>query len=173
MHAQFLEMPQRVNGEIITDNKIKHPARIIVSGSSGVGKTTAIEQLIKKHKFSVEFNKIYFFQPPEYDRPTVDWHNTLDIEVVYSTELPGPKFWDTVEKNTLCVFDDLWAEVSQDLEMSKAFKVHSRKKSVSLIVVTQNFYETTKYRRNIRNNCNYFMLFRNFGDRGINERAAA
>ena len=57
--------------------------------------------------------------------------------------------------------------------MSKAFKVHSRKKRVSLIVVTQNFYESTKYRRNIRNNCNYFLLFKNHGDKGINERAAA
>ena len=93
--------------------------------------------------------------------------------MVYSNEIPDAKFWDTVEKDSLSVFDDLWHEVSESAEMSKAFKVHSRKKCVSLIVVTQNFYESTKYRRNVRNNCNYFILFNNHGDKGINERAAA
>ena len=165
-------MPQRVNGVVVTDHKIQCPARVLISGSSGVGKTMAIEMLIRQSKFSHEFTKIYYFQPTEYDRPNVDWHKTMDIEVIYSNEIPDAKFWDTVEKDSLCVFDDLWYEVSESAEMSKAFKVHSRKKRVTLVVVTQNFYESTKYRRNVRNNCNYFILFNNHGDKGINERAA-
>ena len=129
-------MPQRVSGIITPEHKIKCPARILISGSSGVGKTTAIEMLIRQNKFSRPFTKVYYFQPADYDRPNVDWHKTMDIEIVYSNEIPDSKFWSTIEKDTLCVFDDLWFEVSESSEMSKAFKVHSRKKRVSLIVVT-------------------------------------
>ena len=50
------------------------------------------------------------------------------------------------------------------------FKVVSGKKDVSVFITSQNPYEGGSNARTIRNNLNYFFLFKNLGDQQINRR---
>ena len=54
--------------------------------------------------------------------------------------------------------------------MIKAFKVFSRKKNVSLIVMSQSYFSGGEGGREIRNNVDCITLFENTGDVDLNSR---
>jgi len=57
--------------------------------------------------------------------PPVNWHVLFpDTNVHYITEIPSAKFFDTCEKHSLVVIDDLWSEATASLDVVKAFKVN-------------------------------------------------
>ena len=61
-----------------------------------------------------------------------------DIDVEYIADLPNyPKFWNSIERNSLCVIDDLWTSASSNENVSNAFKVYSKKYGFSIVIVTQ------------------------------------
>lgn len=70
------------------------------------------------------------------------------------------------------IIDDQFDEVLKSDLMSQIFKVISGKKDLSIIVVTQNYFQQGKHARDIRNSCNYVGLFRNCGDSSLNKRVA-
>ena len=125
---------------------------MLVSGSSGTGKTTFIENLIKSNKIDTEFSTIFYCYPYSLGEPPVDWHETLDCNVQYMTSLPDLQWFDKVEPNTLLILDDLWAETCRSKDLVAAFKVFSRKKNVSIIIVTQSYFSGGDEGREIRNN---------------------
>ena len=84
--------------------------------------------------------------------PPVDWHVNTDSNVEYLTDLPDIKFFDTVEKHSLLVIDDLWTEMCKNLDMVKAFKVFSRKMNISIIAISQSYFSGGDSGREIRNN---------------------
>ena len=48
----------------------------------------------------------------------------------------------------------------------------SRKRNLSIILITQNYFSKGKFARDIKNSSNYTVLLRNFADDGINKRVA-
>ena len=50
-----------ISGELVNTAKFHHPASIIVSGSSGVGKTTFCLQLVKNQHFTKKIKHVYYF----------------------------------------------------------------------------------------------------------------
>lgn len=102
-------------------------------------KTSFIENLIRYNKLTKRPKKIYYFYPKELDQPPVNWDSIFpDIDVEYVADLPNySRFWNEIERNTLCVIDDLWASASNNEHISNAFKVYSKKQGFSIIIVTQ------------------------------------
>lgn len=122
-----------------SDYKLPFPVSIICSGSSGAGKTSFIENLIRYNKLQRRPKKIYYFYPKELEQAPVYWDSTFpDIDVEYVADLPNySRFWNEIEKNCLVVIDDLWTAASNNEHVSNAFKVYSKKQGFSIIIVTQ------------------------------------
>ena len=142
-----------ISGSLINDDyKIKTPFRMLISGSSGTGKTTFIENLLKSDRIDRDFLTVYYCYPYTLGDPPVNWHDTLNCNVQYLTQLPTLKFFDTAEPNSLLVLDDLWTETCKNKDLVAAFKVYSRKKNISIIIVTQSYFSGGEEGREIRNN---------------------
>ena len=120
-----------ISGDLINDDyKLKTPFRMLISGSSGTGKTTFIEKLLKSNRIDKEFSTVYYCYPYTLGDPPVDWHLTLSSNVQYLTHLPDLRFFDNVEPDSLLILDDLWTETCKSKDLVAAFKVYSRKKKV-------------------------------------------
>ena len=142
-----------ISGDLINDDyKLKTPFRMLISGSSGTGKTTFIEKLLKSNRIDKEFSTVYYCYPYTLGDPPVDWHLTLSSNVQYLTHLPDLRFFDNVEPDSLLILDDLWTETCKSKDLVAAFKVYSRKKKVSIIIVTQSYFSGGDEGREIRNN---------------------
>ena len=141
-----------ISGDLINDDyKLKTPFRMLISGSSGTGKTTFIEKLLKSNRIDKEFSTVYYCYPYTLGDPPVDWHLTLSSNVQYLTHLPDLRFFDNVEPDSLLILDDLWTETCKSKDLVAAFKVYSRKKKVSIIIVTQSYFSGGDEGREIRN----------------------
>ena len=117
-----------------------------------LGKTTFVEKLISSNRLSCPFTNIYYCYPYELGEPPVSWHDKTTSAVEYICDLPDAKFFDQVEENSLLVLDDLWSETCKSTDLVKAFKVFSRKKSVSIIAMSQSYFSGGEPGREIRNN---------------------
>ena len=131
-----------ISGKIIqNDYVLNTPFRMLISGSSGtgmfllcwtlylyklyiLGKTTFCENLISSNRIDRKFKTIYYIYPYELGEPPVQWDVLFsDICIHYMNELPDLKFWDTVERHSLVIIDDLWLESSNSPDIVKSFKV--------------------------------------------------
>jgi len=144
---------------------------MIVSGPSGAGKTTWVENLIKSKRIQQPIKHIYYVYPDDFDEPPVNWHTWPDIVVTYVPYMPDIKFFKSVDMDSLIVFDDNFDQAIKNPSISQAMRIHSRRK-FSVILITQMFYEMGPFSRVIRNQCNAVVLYRNFGDIKINRRIA-
>ena len=142
-----------ISGDLIeNDYKLTTPFRMLISGSSGTGKTTFIEKLLKSNRIDTKFSTIYYCYPYTLGDPPVDWHDTLDCNVQYLTHLPDLRFFDNIKPDSLLILDDLWSETCKSKDLVAAFKVYSRKRQVSIIIVTQSYFSGGEEGREIRNN---------------------
>lgn len=163
-----------VTADLISSNNFPHPFTCLITGSTGVGKTTFVENLIKSKRISNlknGFSSIYYFYPAELEHNPWD-EDFEDIEVSFHTSLPDGNFFRSVKENSLIVFDDDWYKLTKYEEFSKAFRVYARKYSFSVIAISQCYYEGQKHGKSIRNNCDIHVLMSNYGDCTINLRAA-
>ena len=76
-----------------------------------------------------------------------------------------------MQKNSLIVFDDNFDDIIKSPAVAQALKIHSRRR-FSVIIISQMFFELGPFSRVIRNQLSGVVLFRNFGDVGINRRVA-
>ena len=142
-----------ISGDLVEDDYlIKTPFRMLISGSSGTGKTTFIENLLKSDRIDRKFSTVYNCYPNHLGNPPVDWHETLNCNVQFLTRLPDLRFFDTVEPHSLLILDDLWSETCKNEDLVSSFKIYSRKRQVSMIVVTQSYFSGGEEGREIRNN---------------------
>ena len=60
------------------------------------------------------------------------------IDVEYEDDLPlSEDYWRRIKKGSLVVIDDLWGMASNSEQVSKAFKIYSKKIGFSIAIVTQ------------------------------------
>ena len=98
------------------------------------------------------------------------WAHKFDATVEYLTTIPDLAFFDNVDKDSLVVLDDLWSECCESPQVNKAFKVFARKMRLSLIIISQCYYEGGQGGREIRNNTDVFVSFENNGGADLNTR---
>jgi hypothetical protein len=165
-------MPLTTNGVKIENDKLSLPFRIILSGSSGAGKTHFASQLLKNASLfegNIEF--IYYFHPCYLEEAPVDWHKTMAVPVSYQTGLPSLEQLTSMPKNSVIVLDDLMKKCNESDVIDQLFRVLSGKRHLSVMLMTQNYFGQGPFARNIRNSCNYSVLMRNCCDATINRRA--
>ena len=117
-----------------------------------------------------KFENIYFCSP-SLSNLVEDWEQELDSKIQYLPELPEEEFFKKVEENSLLIVDDYWDDACNSAPVKNAFKIYSGKKNLSIFITSQNPFES-KGSRSIRNNLNYYLLFQNLGDVGINKLIA-
>ena len=141
----------------------QHPHRTIIVGSSGSMKTNTLLNIIKT---SNAYTKIYLFAKA-LDEPLYEYlHEKLKgIEsidgtpILYSSDtlndVPDVKDFDSCQQN-LIIFDDMISEGSKKLrEKLTDLFIRGRKQNISVIFITQSFYEIPKI---IRSQANYYIL---------------
>ena len=162
-------MPVKVRSPLINFYGLRTPFRCGLFGSSRTGKTTLIYKLIKHGLFDVQFENIYYCFPSIYENE-LDWHEHLDATVEYLDHLPTKEFFSKIECESLVILDDCWFSCAQYENIRDLFKVLSGKKNISVFITSQNPFEGGSNARTIRNNLNYYFLFRNLGDQQINRK---
>ena len=143
--------------------------RVYVAGSSGSGKTSFVRKLLESNIF--EFERIYYFHPDFYEEAPVDWHNSLNKQVVYQNGLPCIEKLREMPKNSVIVLDDIFDKVENSKDMDYLFRVLSGKYHLHVFVLTQRYFSNGKFCVNIRNCCDYHVLMRN-ADHSLTARIA-
>src|SRR6266550_639131 len=152
------------------NNKYNHipqwPFRLLICGSSGSGKTNLLLNLILQY---LSYDRLLVYakdlSEPKYEylQELFNKNNDEDDdddedeeEVLFSSD---DKVISVDEldpnKQNLIVFDDYIT--SRDQNKIEDLFIRGRKKNVSIIYLTQSYYQTPK---NIRLQCNYLILFR-------------
>ena len=165
-------MTIKLKGRILQRSKFAYPFRIILSGSSQSGKTSFAAQLLKNDLFDKKPSCVRYFYPSYLDEPPVSWHNLLPIPVSYQVGLPSKDDLLSMDADTVVVLDDLYDLIVKSEVCDHLFRVFSGKRSISVIVMNQNYYTQGKYGRDIRNSANFTVLFRNCCDTSINKRVS-
>ena len=165
-------MPVTTNAMMKQNDYFISPFRMILSGSSGAGKTHFAGDLIRAKLFESEIEFVYYFHPCYLDEPPVDWHESMDIPVSYQTGLPTLEQLTSMPQNSLIVLDDLMDKCVGSEVIDHLFRVISGKRKLSVMIMAQNYFVNGRFSRNIKNSCNYSVLMRNCCDATINSRAA-
>ena len=163
-------MTRALKGHVLQETKFSFPFRMILAGSSGSGKTHFAGKLLQqKNLFEEEVTAVFYYYPCYLKEAPVDWHEILDIPVSYHVGLPTKEDLIDMPKNSCVVIDDSFDSAIQSSAIDHLFRVISGKRRICVIVMTQNNFTKGRYGREIRNSCNYSVLFRNCCDTSINE----
>jgi len=166
-------MTRSINGTVIPDTRFCFPFRMILAGSSESGKTRFAGSLLKRNDIFMENPKsVTYYYPCYLEQAPVNWHNTLSIPVNYQIGLPTKEDLTKLPKRSCVVIDDSYDSAIKSSAVDHLFRVISGKKQISVIIMTQNNFSKGKYGREIRNSCNFAVLFRNCCDASINENVA-
>lgn len=140
----------------------QHPARILICGASGTGKSNLAINLILKMKC---FDKVYLFAK-ELNEPLylwlVDTYTAIGkkhgIEtIVYSDkieDIPNPKDFDKTIQN-LVIVDDMITESAKKLQNVSELFSKGRKDNITTMMISQSYTMAPKF---LRDQCNYIIL---------------
>ena len=162
-----MKIPNYDPGFFKSDYKQSHPCmpadvfRMLICGPSNTGKTNILLHMLYD---LLEFNKIYLFSKnlhqnkyqsllqyfAERSNPKVGYEviEAYGDEIIPLEELP-------VDNQKIVIFDDLVCESNQNSIIEYFY--NGRHRNCCVIYLTQNFYKT---RKNIRDNCSHFCIFR-------------
>ena len=140
--------------------KINLPARILIVGSSGSGKTNVTVSLLKL--FSC-FSKVYLFArnlEESLYKFLIDFFEKLGKKMkqtilYYSNDVADIPSADEFDKNesNLVIFDDLITE--KNLQNVSEIYIRGRKENITSLFLSQSYYKTPQL---IRQNCDYIIL---------------
>ena len=94
---------RNITGSLINNAKFHFPSRIIISGSSGTGKTSMVFKLIQNQHFSKPIRKVFYFSC--LGSNNLEWHNQLpDVDVNYMDGMPTSDFFENICPNSIGLF---------------------------------------------------------------------
>ena len=164
---------RKIKGCILPETKFTFPFRLILSGSSGSGKTHFAGKLLQRNNlFCERVSNVVYYYPCYLRKAPVNWENELQVPVSYSVGLPTKSDLVNLPKNTCVVIDDCYDLAVKSSAIDHLFRVISSKHNICVMIMTQNNFTRGKYGREIRNSCNFSVLFRNCCDASINENVA-
>ena len=147
---------------------------MILSGSSESGKTRFARDLLQRQDlFADHVQSVVYYYPCYLEEKPVSWHTQLEIPVTYHVGLPTKDELIALPKNCCVVLDDLYDDAIKSETIDHLFRVISGKKKICVMIMTQNNFTQGKYGRDIRNTCNFSVLFRNCCDSHINKRVTS
>ena len=143
--------------------------RVYVAGSSGSGKTSFVKRLLQSSL--IKYDRVYYYHPDFYENYPVNWHNELNKEVVYRSDLPTMDSLNEMKPNSVIVLDDIFEQVEKSKVMDSLFRVLSGKYKLHVIVMTQQYFSGGIFCQKIRNCCDYHVIMRN-SDHSLTKRIA-
>lgn len=132
------------------------PFTMCISGATQSGKSTLTAKLLERKDEIIRpnINKVLYcyqeYQPKLFNE-IKSYVPNIEFKQGLPTDFTGP---------LLIVLDDLMTEVAKSEEMVKAFTIYSHHNNVSIIFLTQNFFEKGKT-RSITLNCKYIVALKN------------
>jgi len=131
---------------------IKTPCRILFSGSSQSGKSTAASRLIKLSPFDKKFTNIYYFCSPDTKVPPLD----ENVKIMRNLNLK------CIQPGSLAVFDDMYQALGNSEEFCSYMTTKSHHCDISIIIIQQNFFSSRecKYGNIISKNSDHVFLFK-------------
>ena len=166
-------MTRALKGYVLPETKFSFPFRMILAGSSGSGKTYFAGNLLERNDlFEEKIVAVYYYYPCYLSDHPVNWHETFSIPVIYNYGLPTKQELGEIPTNSCVVIDDSFDEAVKSSAIDHLFRVISGKRRLAVMIMTQNNFTKGKYGREIRNSCNFSVLFRNCCDTSINENIA-
>lgn len=144
-------MPESFLGPFIGDLRFNHPFAIVVSGTTGAGKSTFLKNMIEKDGIKGTINEIYYFMP-QIEKLNIKTKSNQIIQPLQG--LPDRKWMDdqgwTTEnskRDALFIFDDLWTECINNDTTRQAVTWARNHLGISVAFVTQYFFEQSKTAR--------------------------
>lgn len=132
-------------------NIFAKPARIIVSGASGSGKTQIVVSLIKKYRDL--FSEIIISGVSSFP---IEISGNIQISEDIYDPFAYPK---DNPKHKLIIYDDIQSEAVKSDIISNAF-TKGRHRNISIILILQNIFAQGSKSRNISLNASHFILCR-------------
>ena len=144
------------------------PFRALVIAPSGSGKSIFLTNLITLFCKGTEgtFDNIYIFCKSR-DEPLYQYLSDKSkglIDVYENLDKLPPINESNTCKQTLIIFDDFISDLKKHPIISEYF-IRGRKKSASIMFLSQSYYNTPKI---IRQNINYCVILKSEGTRDIN-----
>lgn len=130
----------------------------LILGASGSGKSTFMRKLIQQRDrmFDIKFKRIlYCYSEIAAVKPEIPG-------VEYKHGLPSN---DDYSSDMLIILDDLMDSAYSSASVSEVFTKKSHHLSISVILVTQNLFQSSKQSRTIALNAKYLVVFKNIRDR--------
>jgi len=145
----------------------KIPFRMIIAAPGGSGKTTFLVNLIRLFSTGEGTFETIHIITRDKDEPLYNWLSEVsNYSIIISDDLskiPDLSDFDKSE-NHLVVFDDLVLADKNIMKMIEEYYMRCRKKNVSVVFISQSYFDTSKF---IRKNCNYIVVLRLGGKREV------
>ena len=124
--------------------------------------------------------KIFITSAVVQNMPQINWIGIKDLKMLlyiitvnmilfdksfngYLDGLPSSAFFGSLERDSCVIIDDQFDEAIKESSIRQAFKVDRRHSKFSIVLISQSIFDNGKLSKGIRNNCEVWVLFKNFG----------
>lgn len=155
----MMDSIQKIDGD--RNLKIKHPATMLVSGTTGSGKTTFVKRLVENADvmFTPTLNRpincVWVYGASQNYRPSTN----ENVRIEYTDDLP-----DEYQSIDILVLDDLQNSLSGSKKLSDIYTKFSHHSNMTVIFIVQNIFNKGAQMRNISLNSHYLVLTKNRRD---------
>jgi hypothetical protein len=124
-----------------------HPVCMIVSGTTGCGKSNFVKNVIEYDGIDTPMNQIWYFMPQRDNHLHINTRDDQELHI--RVGLPSQEWWDTeigeTKDNILVVIDDQWGKAVASEFMNEMILTGRRhwlnKRGVSVICISQNYFQ--------------------------------
>lgn len=145
------------------DLKLVHPFRLLISGSSGTGKTTFLRQLLAEYRETMTINKPTLRVLYMYGQEQQIFREPIASNVIVEYVKGFTEDFD--EKPDIIIIDDLMSEAGEDKRLTALFTKGSHHMSISVCYLIQNLFFKGKESRTISLNASHIVAMRNPRDK--------
>ena len=130
----------------VPDLRFQHPCSLLISGTTGAGKSHFVANLIEKRGIRGKIKHIYYFMP-RLERLEIT--PPRGQELYRMTGLPTRSWLDETFKvpkkgKSLIVIDDQWSECVESKDVEYLLTYGRRHLGLSMCFLAQNFYEKSR-----------------------------
>ncbi len=130
----------------VPDLRFQHPCSLLISGTTGAGKSHFVKRLIEKRGIRGKIKDIYYFMP-RLER--LEIQPPKKQELFCMTGLPTRAWLDETFKvpkkgNALIIVDDQWGDCVESKDVEYLCSYGRRHLKLSMVFLAQNFYEKSR-----------------------------
>lgn len=129
----------------VPNPRFQHPSALLISGTTGAGKSYFVKNLIEQEGIEGDIKHIYYFMPR---LENLDIQPLPHQQLYLMEGLPTRNWVDDMfkkeNKNCMIIIDDMWSKCVEDPVIENLLTYGRRHFNVSLVFIAQNFYEKSR-----------------------------